>query len=106
MQLLFEATILDQSVDLNTYLKVLSQVYFDYEVEFDRKDFITYLYMLFANDHTLEDFQFGTDLLQQYIENNFTEFSTNPDSETTFKPKSRKRGSPGSNKESSMMNHD
>lgn len=62
--------------------------------------------MLFANDHTAEDFQFGTDLLQQYIENNFSEFTTNPDSETTFRPKPKKRGSPGSNKESSMMNHD
>jgi len=41
---------------LNTYLKILSQVYFDFEVSFDRKDFITYLYMLFANDHTVEDF--------------------------------------------------
>lgn len=57
MQLLYEATILDIQLDLNTYLKLLSQVYFDHEtVHFDRKDFITYLYTLFANDHTMEDF--------------------------------------------------
>lgn len=58
MQLLYQATITDIPVDLNTYLKLLSQVYFDYEevAAFDRKDFITYLYTLFANDHTMEDF--------------------------------------------------
>lgn len=76
MQLLFEATIVDTPLDLNTYLKILSQIYFDYEVvHFDRKDFITYLYTLFANDHTMEDFQFGAELLQEYIESNFSEFS-------------------------------
>ena len=43
-------------MDLNTYLKILSQIYFDYDVvQFDRKDFITYLNTLFSNDHTLED---------------------------------------------------
>lgn len=57
VQLLFEATLVDTPLDLNTYLKILSQIYFDYDVvQFDRKDFITYLYTLFSNDHTLEDF--------------------------------------------------
>lgn len=75
MQLLFQATLTDIPIDLNTYLKLLSQVYFDYEVvHFDRKDFITYLYTLFGNDHTMEDFQFATELLQEYIESNFSEF--------------------------------
>ena len=73
MQLLFESTIADTPVDLNTYIKILSQVYFDYEVQFERKDFITYLYTLMANDHTIEDFQLGTELLQQYIENHYGE---------------------------------
>lgn len=82
MQLLFEATITDVTVDLNTYLKMLSQIYFDYEVHFDRKDFITYLYTLFSNDHSMEDFQLGTDLLQQYIEHNFSEFSSSGGSST------------------------
>jgi hypothetical protein len=47
---------------------MLSLVYFDYMVEFDRKDFITYLYLVFDNDHSDEDFQFGSKLLQEYIE--------------------------------------
>jgi hypothetical protein len=63
-------------VDLNTYLKVISQVYFDYEVQFERKDYITYLYMLFANDTSEDDFKLGTDLMQDYIEKSFTEVTT------------------------------
>ena len=74
MQLLFEATVTDIHLDMNTYLKMLSQVFFDYELKFERKEFITYLYTLFANDHTVQDFKFGVDLLQQYIENNFQDF--------------------------------
>jgi len=74
MQLLFEATVTDSRLDINTYLKMLSQVFFDYQLKFERKEFITYLYTLFANDHTVQDFKFGVDLLQQYIENNFQEF--------------------------------
>jgi hypothetical protein len=77
MQLLFEATVTDIPLDLNTYMRLLSQIYFDYEaVQFDRKDFITYLYTLCANDHTMEDFQFASELLQEYIESNFSDFST------------------------------
>lgn len=59
-------------------MKVLSQVYFDQEdtIKFDRKGFITYLYTIFSNDHMAEDFQFGAELLQEYIESNFSEFST------------------------------
>lgn len=56
IQLLLESTITGTPVDLNTYIKIISQVYFDYEVQFDRKDFITYLYTLMASDHTTEDF--------------------------------------------------
>lgn len=74
MQLLFEATVTDSHLDINTYLKMLSQIFFDYQLKFERKEFITYLYTLFANDHTVQDFKFGVDLLQQYIENNFQDF--------------------------------
>lgn len=55
-QYLYEATIKDIPIDMNTYQKLLSNVYFDYDVPFDRKDFITYLYLVFANDHSPEDF--------------------------------------------------
>jgi hypothetical protein len=76
--LLYEATILDIPLDLNTYMKILSQVYFDQEdtIRFDRKSFITYLYTIFSNDHMADDFHFGTELLQEYIESNFSEFSS------------------------------
>lgn len=64
MQLLYEATITDVPLDMNTYIKTLSQVYFDHDlVHFDRKDFITYLYTVYSNDHFLEDFTFGCELL-------------------------------------------
>ena len=64
---------------MNTYIKLLSNVYFDYDVPFERKDFITYLYLLFANDHSPDDFQLGTELLQQYIESNYQEFNEQPE---------------------------
>jgi hypothetical protein len=69
---------------------VLSQVYFDYEVAFDRKDFITLLYVLFANDHATDDFAFATDLLQDYIENNFHEFNQNMKEGSGSKKRNRK----------------
>lgn len=56
VQLLYQCTITDVTVDLNTYLKVICQVYFDSQAKFERKDFITYLYLLFNNDHTNEDY--------------------------------------------------
>lgn len=63
IQHLFEATIQDVPLDMNTYIRVLSKLYFDYDVPFERKDFITYLYLLYANEHSAEDFQLGTELL-------------------------------------------
>jgi len=75
MQLLYEATVTDIPLDMNTYIKTLSQVYFDHDlVHVDRKNFITYLYTVYSNDHMLEDFTFGCELLQEYIESNFAEF--------------------------------
>ena len=43
MQLLYEATILDFKLDMNTYLKLIISTYFDQEVHFDRKEFIAHL---------------------------------------------------------------
>lgn len=34
------------------------------------------MYVLFSSDHSIDDFQFATDLLQEYIENNFSEFNS------------------------------
>jgi hypothetical protein len=41
---------------MNSYLKALSQIYFNYELNDERKDVITYLYLLYSNDHMPEDF--------------------------------------------------
>ena len=69
------ATITGETLEMNTYLKVLSQVYFDHDIQYDRKDFVSYIYILFANDHHSDDLSFGIDLLQHYIENNFSEYN-------------------------------
>ena len=92
MQLLYEATISDIPLDMNTYIKALSQVYFDHDlVHFDRKDFITYLYTVFSNDHMLEDFTFGCELLQEYIESNFSEFQSQVNTTNNKKKKKNKQ---------------
>jgi hypothetical protein len=91
MQLLYEATITDVPLDLNTYIKALSAVYFDHDlVLFDRKDFITYLYTLFSNDNMVEDFTFGCELLQEYIESNFSEFSSQVNTSNSQSKKKKK----------------
>ena len=96
MQLLYEATLTDVQLDMNTYIKILSAVYFDHDqVHFDRKDFITYLYTLYSNDHMLEDFTFGCELLQEYIESNFSEFSSHIQSSNTGGSKKKKKGKGG-----------
>lgn len=45
MQLLYQVTITDIQLDLNTYIKLLSQVFFESDemAAFDRKDFMKYL---------------------------------------------------------------
>ena len=55
------------------------------------KDFITYLYTLFANDHTMEDFQFGAELLQEYIESNFSEYQAPVTPNNSSKKKKKKQ---------------
>ena len=58
---------------MNTYLRLIISGYFDFEVPFDRKDFITYLYILFANDHNKESFSFANELLAEYMESNYND---------------------------------
>ena len=91
MQLIYEATIADIPLDMNTYIKTLSAVYFDHDlVHFDRKDFISYLYTIYSNDHMLEDFTFGCDLLQEYIESNFSEFASQVNNTNSQSKKKKK----------------
>lgn len=73
MQLLYEATILDFKLDMNTYLKLIISTYFDQEVQFDRKEFIAHLYILFKNDVNPETFNFCNELLTEYIESNYSD---------------------------------
>lgn len=50
-QLLTEATVLDLHIELNTYVKMLSALYFDYTLKLDRATLIQHLFTLFNNDH-------------------------------------------------------
>ena len=59
-----------QKIDLNIYLKVLSGLYFDFEVKGDKKKFLNYLFTLFGADHPSEVFTFGGELLEEYIDTN------------------------------------
>jgi hypothetical protein len=63
MQLLYETTVLDYKLEINTYIRLIISLYFDYEGAFDRKDFIMYIYILFSNDTSAETFTFCTQLL-------------------------------------------
>ncbi len=74
-QLLFETTTLGIPLDQNTFVKVITSVYFDYIVQFDRKEMIVHLYILLANDSTPENFSLINKILQEYIDVNATEFT-------------------------------
>lgn len=75
IELLYEVTIFGVKLDINTYIKLFSYLYYmDNEVRVDRKDFLTYLYTLFGKDHGKEVYNWGTDLFKHYIETNITEF--------------------------------
>ena len=73
MQLLYESTILDYKLHINTYIRLIISLYFDYEVAFDRKDFIMHLYILFSNDTSSDTFRFCTQMLQEYTDTHFLE---------------------------------
>lgn len=70
VQLLLECTVTDIKIDMNTYIKLFTSLYFDIDIKYDRKEFLTYLYLLYSNDHNTEVFKFGTELFDEYIESN------------------------------------
>ena len=47
---------------MNTYIKMLSGIYLERELKYDRKDFLVYLYSLYARDHPEALFDFGTEM--------------------------------------------
>lgn len=72
MQLLYEATILDFKLDMNTYLKFIISTSFDQEVQFDTKESIAHLYILFKNDVNPETFNFCYELLTEHFKSNYS----------------------------------
>ncbi len=62
-QLLSESTFCNIHVELNTYMKMLTSVYFDYEVKFDRGELIQHIFGLINNDHPRENVALTTDII-------------------------------------------
>ena len=69
-QLITEATVLDMSIDLNTYVKLLSALYTDFNVKFERTQYIQVLMTLFGNEHCTEAFTLGNELLREFLWSN------------------------------------
>lgn len=44
-------------------MKILTTLYFDYDVKFDRGEYIAHVTGIFSRDHPQENFCLGTDLL-------------------------------------------
>ena len=88
MQVLFEATVMGVNLDMQTYLKVLIALYHETPViskdsqvltEAEKKQALILVYLLFKNDCGEADFEFGCELLYEYVN---TE-TNNPSSQYT-----------------------
>lgn len=71
MQLLFETTVTDIKVDTQTYIRAMLMIYHaqshkkpSREQAHERSE---YIQTIFANDSTKQDFQFGNELMFEYI---------------------------------------
>lgn len=79
MQLISEMTYTNMKIEINSYLKIFTTLYLEHELKVDRKGFHIYLTTLFHNDHPIEAFEYGTELLFDYTDqlpnnkNKFTE---------------------------------
>lgn len=62
MQLVIEMTYTDVKVDVHTYVKMFTSLYFDFEIKIHKKDFLNYAFTLFGADHPYEVYEYGTDL--------------------------------------------
>jgi len=49
--------VLDKPLDLNSYLKLMTSTFFESEDPLTRRDFVMYVYVLFANDSHPDDFK-------------------------------------------------
>ena len=76
MQVLFETTVLGVNLDLQTYLKVLIALYNETPSlskesqllsEAEKKQALILVYLLFRNDCGEKDFNFGCELLYEYV---------------------------------------
>lgn len=66
---------------------MLSTLYFDYEVKFDRGEMIQHLFTLFNNEHSAENVSLGTEMVQQYISNNYEELKFNQEKQQRLSKK-------------------
>jgi hypothetical protein len=101
MQVLFETTVMGVSLDLQTYLKVLLALYYETPglskesqilTDSEKKQTLNLIYLFFKTDCGEADFQFGCELLYEYINaetNNPAEFTEQEISESKKKKKKR-----------------
>lgn len=97
-QVLFETTICGVPLDFQTYIRVLLSLYYansnaDGEVtgtshmsEVEKKNLVNLLYLVFKNDCGEADFDFGCELIFEYIN-----AQNNPDHQLDTDKKKRKR---------------
>lgn len=90
-QLLTEATICSLHVEINTYLKILTTLYFDYEVKFDRGEYILHVFNLLYKDHPSENSQLANDMLHQYVSISMEDFKYNQEKFMRNKKKAAKQ---------------
>lgn len=49
-------------IDINTYIKLMANMYYDTSIRFNKTDFLNTLMIHFANDHPTKAFDFGFDI--------------------------------------------
>ena len=62
MQLITEITFTGVKVDIHTYVKLFSSLYFDHGLKLDKKMFLNYMRSLCSIDHPYETYEYGTEL--------------------------------------------
>lgn len=66
-QLTFESSIFDVPIDNQTYIKTIMCLYYDLNRTKQSKDHLQYMYAVYKNDVPTEDYQFGSELILEYV---------------------------------------
>jgi hypothetical protein len=66
-QLLAEATVCDIPIDINTYIKILSNLYLDYEVKERREEYVGHVLGLLGREHSQMNAGLVAELIGQYV---------------------------------------